>query len=340
MVGRGHAARMRSARAVAILASVAVFESLALLQLALPLVLIAWQAASRPGSRLEWALRTLGVGACIVALAVAGLWMLLPWPLPWILLGLFGGATWLSLRSWRRAPPWPRGGRGLFRALLAGVLAVAGSSAAFSALSGWRRPGGEPVRLAFPLRGGTFAVASGGSHPLLNPHLEPPPRARARGWLAQSHAVDLVALNRWGMRARGLQPASLDDYAVFGAAVVAPCDGGVVDAVDGLPDRVPPASDPDHLAGNHVVLACRDARGEPFWVLLAHLRSGSVQVAAGEDVRVGDPIGRVGNSGKTTEPHLHVHAQRPAPPEALLSGAPLPALFDGRWLVRNQRITR
>lgn len=57
------------------------------------------------------------------------------------------------------------------------------------------------------------------------------------------------------------------------------------------------------LALNHIVIAI-SADG-PF-VLLAHLQRASVQVQPGELVRVGTPVGRCGNSGNSTEPHLHL----------------------------------
>jgi hypothetical protein len=50
------------------------------------------------------------------------------------------------------------------------------------------------------------------------------------------------------------------------------------------------------------------------------------------------PSLKVGNSGNTGEPHLHIHAQRPGPPGAPWSGDPLPIRFDGRFLVRGERV--
>lgn len=57
------------------------------------------------------------------------------------------------------------------------------------------------------------------------------------------------------------------------------------------------------LAGNHVGIALAD--GGPY-VLLAHLRRGSARVAVGDTVEVGQPVGECGNSGNSTEPHVHV----------------------------------
>ncbi|MFE0461586.1 peptidoglycan DD-metalloendopeptidase family protein [Kitasatospora sp. NPDC058965] len=57
--------------------------------------------------------------------------------------------------------------------------------------------------------------------------------------------------------------------------------------------------------GNHVVLDTGDAV-----VKLAHLRPGSVTVTVGQHVEAGRLLGEVGNSGNSTEPHLHLHAER------------------------------
>ena len=96
---------------------------------------------------------------------------------------------------------------------------------------------------------------------------------------------------------------------------------------------IPPEMDRQHMTGNHVILHCASA-----WVVLGHLKKGSVQVAAGQLVTQGLRLGRVGNTGNTGEPHLHIHAQRPGTEEAPLSGEPLPIRFDQRYPVRNARI--
>jgi hypothetical protein len=58
-------------------------------------------------------------------------------------------------------------------------------------------------------------------------------------------------------------------------------------------------------------------------------------VRPGDSITAGTVLGSVGNSGKTGEPHLHVHAQRPSATPAFLGGDPLPIRFDGRFLARN-----
>jgi hypothetical protein len=105
----------------------------------------------------------------------------------------------------------------------------------------------------------------------------------------------------------------LADYGCFGVPVVAPVSGVVRVAHDGEEDRVPtPGKHEINFTaplGNHVAIA----HEEGGYVLVAHLKRGSVVVRQGERVAEGTPIGACGNSGNTSEPHIHVHAQRQDP---------------------------
>jgi len=101
-------------------------------------------------------------------------------------------------------------------------------------------------------------------------------------------------------------------------------------AVDNHPDLTPPHRDQVNVAGNHVVIACRDVK-----VLLAHLQHGSIAVTLGELVQEGQVIGRVGNSGNSTQPHLHIHAERGGTPDSILDGEGVPMHCAGKFLVRN-----
>lgn len=142
-----------------------------------------------------------------------------------------------------------------------------------------------------------------------------------------------MALDLWGLRADAVMPADPRRYLIFGRPVIAPCAGAVIEAIDGLPDMPVPQVDHDHLAGNHVILRCANAD-----ILIGHFHQGSVVVRAGQRLKVGAAIARVGNSGNTSEPHLHINAQQHGTPEAPFSGAPIPIRIEGRYLVRNGRL--
>jgi murein DD-endopeptidase MepM/ murein hydrolase activator NlpD len=99
--------------------------------------------------------------------------------------------------------------------------------------------------------------------------------------------------------------------------------------VDGLPDLPPPERDRENPAGNHVVISCMNVE-----LLMAHMENGSVAVEAGERVETGQLVGRVGNSGNTTEPHLHIHAVEGGGPGVFQDDA-VPILFRRRLPTRN-----
>ncbi len=134
-----------------------------------------------------------------------------------------------------------------------------------------------------------------------------------------------------------------EDYHCFGRPLVAPGAGVVVVAVDGIADNVPGHMNPAQPPGNHVVID----HGHGEFSLLAHFRQGSLKVKPGDRVAVGDALGRCGNSGNSSEPHLHYHLQDAA---AFGQGVGLPAQFldyeaDGQPVargepVKGQRIAR
>jgi len=187
-----------------------------------------------------------------------------------------------------------------------------------------RRPGrGDSIVLVFPLNQGTYCVAHGGVYRWLNHH---------RGSRSQAYALDIVKLNQFGVRAKGICPRPLTAYEIFGDALYAPAPGIVTAVVNDLADLPPGEMDCQHIAGNHIVIRM-DA--SDVSIGLAHLMQGSVRVEVGEQVCAGQILGRVGNSGNTTEPHLHIHAKRGGKPDSMLDGEAVPMRFGGRWLIRN-----
>ena len=103
----------------------------------------------------------------------------------------------------------------------------------------------------------------------------------------------------------------LADYGCYGVTVVAPAAGVVTAAHDGEPDEAPGVVSNNITAptGNYVVLRLPTET----YLLIAHLKPGSLLVREGDSVAEGQPIGQCGNSGNTSEPHIHIHHQRQNP---------------------------
>ncbi len=146
---------------------------------------------------------------------------------------------------------------------------------------------------------GTWWTFWGGESELQNYHTVSP---------SQRHAYDVVIWND-GATFSG-DGTQNEDYWAWGQAVLAPAGGTVVVIVNDEPDLPPNATlerraqvgNPD---GNHVVIET----GEGEYVFIAHMQEGSVQVAAGDVVEARDLLGLTGNSGNSSESHIHIHAQ-------------------------------
>jgi hypothetical protein len=294
--------------------------------------LLAWLAFARHAMKARAIAVTALVATYILAIGVAGLWLVLPWWLPFAYGAVVVWTIARQLRGGDHRPQGPPAASRLVVTVSIGGLAVLLMGIVGLALAG-RRPPGDSVDLTFPLGSGTYLVVNGGSQALINAHLGTLEGERFAPYRGQSYGVDLVRINRVGLRVPGLLPADPRAYLIYGDPVLAPCRGRVVFAEDGAADMPPPQADRAHMAGNHVILECGSV-----WIVLGHLQRGSVAVHVGEITEVGHVLGLVGNSGNTGEPHLHVHGQRPGSTLAPLSGEPVPIRLGGRYLVRNDRV--
>jgi hypothetical protein len=290
------------------------FFPLFLSTILLPLITIAllWRRARRPAS--GW-LATLVLASGVTGFSVlAAPWGFFGVPLRLVIATLFAIAVLISVR---RPIPKEQMSESPVRHLVKIVIGLFFGGVAFGVIAAHATPG-NAIDLQFPLRGGSFLIAHGGSEPAANLYAADK---------ARRYALDIMKLNAFGTRARGFYPDELTRYAIWGAPVVSPCDGTVLRVIDGVPDNRPGVRDEKRKDGNHVVIRCGDAD-----VVLAHLQQGSIVVKPNAAVIAGAPVARVGSSGDAAEPHLHVYASR--------GGIAVPARFDRRWLVRNAVVRR
>ena len=121
---------------------------------------------------------------------------------------------------------------------------------------------------------------------------------------AQKGAFDLLIYDDNGKSHTGTGSKN-EDYYAFGKELIAPCDGVVEIAIDGVPDNRPGQQNPLFVTGNTVVI--KTANGE--YLVFAHFKQNSIRVVQGQTVKQGDVLGLCGNSGNSSEPHLHFHIQ-------------------------------
>ncbi|MYU01031.1 MULTISPECIES: M23 family metallopeptidase [unclassified Streptomyces] len=187
----------------------------------------------------------------------------------------------------------------------------------------------EPVEVAPPVTGRWSALNS------------PADKVPSHGThvYGQTYAIDIVAEPEAADGAPQARPPFRwvwpvvrrnRDFPAFGAPLLAVADATVVVASDGQRDHLSRNSLPalayltlveatvrtvlgaHRVLGNHAVLDL----GGGTYAVYAHIRRGSLTVKPGDRVRAGQEIGRVGNSGNTTEPHLHLHLMDGPDPDA------------------------
>jgi len=100
----------------------------------------------------------------------------------------------------------------------------------------------------------------------------------------------------------------LRDYYCYGKSVHAAAAGQVAKVVNSIPDNPIGGMNTKDNWGNYITIA----HGYGYYTLYAHLKEGSIKLREGDNVKMGDKIGQVGNSGRSPVPHLHFHAQMAA----------------------------
>ena len=165
-----------------------------------------------------------------------------------------------------------------------------------------------PVVLGPPLRGSGYIAGDGCCD--APRHVQSLLPIEGGWWNAQRFAIDWEQLddhNRLWLPQAGRGPIP-QDFHIYGKDLLAVADGSVIAVVKNLPDQptgqLPPNLPLDQADGNHVILDI----GNGVFVLYAHMAPGSVAVDLHQQVRKGQLLGKVGNSGNTTAPHLHMQA--------------------------------
>jgi murein DD-endopeptidase MepM/ murein hydrolase activator NlpD len=155
-----------------------------------------------------------------------------------------------------------------------------------------RKPSLIPFRL--PLDG-PVTVGWGGETPATNYHVIAPD---------QRWAYDLV-VTRDGKTHQGAG-LNLDDYYIYGRPVLAASDGTIVSIVSDEPEsKIGVTGKVKNAGGNQVVIQV----AEKEFLFTCHLQPGSINFKVGDKVVAGDELGRAGNSGNSSEPHIHIHLQ-------------------------------
>ncbi len=180
----------------------------------------------------------------------------------------------------------------------------------------------EAVEIAPPLQGSGWVAGNGCCDPI-TVHRGALLAVDGTVDAAQRFAIDFVQIDSAGKLYTG-NPADVASFPFFGTPIRAVADGTIVRLLDGLPEQIP-GQLPEGATlqtgdGNYLVLDIGNGR----FAFYAHIQPGSFKVKIGDRVKTGDVLGKLGNTGNTDAPHLHLHIMDG--PNALTSNG-LPFVF-------------
>jgi hypothetical protein len=194
----------------------------------------------------------------------------------------------------------------------------------------------EPVVLGPPLRGDNWLAGNTTDE---SPHSRDIEVFDDMVRIPMRYAIDFF---RKGPDGRFFDGDETDNAAhhAYSEEILAVADGTIVMAIDGVAENVPgsrPATTLDTRGGNIILLDI----GDDHFVTYAHLIPGSLTVSVGDQVRKGDVLGRLGNSGNSDAPHLHFHVSQIFDTQNAsgLNGSALPYVFESFELLDGEGTT-
>lgn len=182
----------------------------------------------------------------------------------------------------------------------------AGSTDTDTLVTGLTEVLGPAVTLSAPLRGGPWVAGNGPGNVSGHRRTRIPIGGTAR--IAQRFATDWLKYGPDGRAWKGDSTVNANWYG-YGEPLLAVADGRVVATKDGIPENVPLSPKRavpitlETVGGNHVIIDL----GQGRYAFYAHMVPGSIGVKVGDEVRRGQVLGKLGNSGNSDAPHLHFH---------------------------------
>jgi len=190
-----------------------------------------------------------------------------------------------------------------------------------------------PMIVSPPLGGDDWVAGAGPSN--TSYHRAANLVVNGHDYFAQRYAIDFIKLGSDGIAFKG-DGSKNENYYCYGKDIFAVSSGTVVDIKDEIPENIPQSGktalpmDMDTVGGNYVVIDM----GNNHYAFYAHMIPKSLKVKRGDRVIRGQILGRVGNSGNSTEPHLHFHmVDKPS----FLGGNGLPYAFD-KFFIRPSKL--
>jgi hypothetical protein len=189
----------------------------------------------------------------------------------------------------------------------------------------------DNIEIDFPLRDGSYLVTDGGNSKrsrLMNYHYGSKVHKTKGTSQSMLYATDIVKMGK----GKHFFPRKNVQYPVWNEKLYCPMDGIVCKVISSIDDNTPFSGNYPYNTGNTVVI-----QNGNLYLLLGHLQKGSIQVVEGSTVKKGDIFARVGNSGMSERPHLHMQLMR-SNDSNYWKGIGINIKFQGKNLYKNRII--
>jgi hypothetical protein len=188
------------------------------------------------------------------------------------------------------------------------------------------------VEIEFPFKQGYYLITDGGNSKIsrfMNYHYYSPVHKKNRTNDSMLFATDIVKVTDNKLN---FLPLKNESFPVFSERIYSPISGIIVKAENNIPDNLPFSGNYPYNTGNTVVI-----RKDDYYLLLGHLKQGSVAVKTGDYINSNDLIGYAGNSGYSERPHLHMQLIKSQSPD-YWSGLGICIRYKNKNLYKNRLI--
>jgi hypothetical protein len=155
--------------------------------------------------------------------------------------------------------------------------------------------------IEFPFKHGKYLITDGGNSKisrLMNYHFYSPIHKKNKTNYSMLFATDIVKIDNPGPK---FLPAQNEDYLIFGERVYSPVSGLVIKVENNIEDNIPYSGNYPYNTGNSIII-----RKDNKYLILGHLKKGSIKLEEGDSVLKNDMIAEAGNSGYSERPHIHM----------------------------------
>ena len=186
--------------------------------------------------------------------------------------------------------------------------------------------------ISFPFRSGKYLITDGGNSKtsrLMNYHYYSAIHKKNKTNYSMLYATDIVRIDKTEKR---FFPYQNEDYPIFAEEVLSPVSGVIFRIINNIEDNVPYAGGYPYNTGNTVII-----RNGNLYMLLGHLKMGSIRVSPGDIVNEKDVIAEAGNSGYSERPHIHIQYIE-SETENFWKGTGVSIQYKGRNIFKNRVI--